>query len=55
LRLEQLAQQSLIEWNPYSAGIAGPDVYLAVSARIAAFGVDVVEGKVQPPLLMATA
>lgn len=45
--LDQLAQQNLVDWNPLRGGMG---VYLALMARITAFGVDVVEGNVAPPI-----
>jgi hypothetical protein len=48
--LEQLAQKGLIEWHPHKGGINSPTKYLAVMARISAFGVDVVEGGAKSPI-----
>jgi hypothetical protein len=48
--LEQLAQQGLIDWNPIIAGFMNKDRYLAVMAKINAFGVNVIEGTEQPPI-----
>jgi hypothetical protein len=46
--LEQLADKNLIRWNPIK-GAMGVG-YLALMARIAASGVDVIEGNIQPPI-----
>lgn len=46
--LEQLAQQGLIEWNPKRSSMGAG--YLAVLAKITAFGVDVIEGGKPAPI-----
>jgi hypothetical protein len=46
--LQQLGEKGLIDWKPVRAG-PGRN-YLAYMAHISAFGVDVVEGKSQPPI-----
>ena len=48
--LEQLAQTGLIEWRPLKAGFQSREEYLAVMARITAFGVDVIEGGAKPQM-----
>jgi hypothetical protein len=48
--LEQLAHHGLIEWNPHKAGLNSLTKYLAVMARISAYGVDVIEGEAKPPI-----
>ena len=47
--IEQLAEKGLIDWHPVRGGINSPAKYLALMARINAYGVDVVEGAVEPP------
>ena len=47
--LEQLNQHGLIEWHPQQA-INSPSRYLAVMAKINAYGVDVVEGTAKSPI-----
>ena len=47
--IEQLAHKRLIDWHPVHGGINSPSKYLALMARINAYGVDVVEGAASPP------
>lgn len=46
--LEQLAEQNLIKWNPKkgSMGVG----YLALMAKITAYGADVIEGNIPAPI-----
>jgi hypothetical protein len=48
--LEQLVHQNLAQWNP-ARGLAHS--YLAFMARITAFGVDVIEGVLKPPIAIS--
>jgi hypothetical protein len=47
--IEQLAEKGLIDWHPVHGGINSPSKYLVLMARINAYGVDVVEGAIEPP------
>ena len=48
--LEQLAEKSLIKWNPKRSSMSGAAEYLLFMAKIKASGADVIEGKSKSPI-----